>query len=177
MNKVTVRIWTPRALGNTGKAAWLLGVGHASLTVQVGIKKSYITWMAHGSPFGASTMNAYSHIDTFTKNEDKNGMDNFFDQSEPNYKIKLKTKQNDNDTGLDAQAIDDFWTARLANRPTYSFLSRKNNCTGCVADALRAGGMDQIVTMDKPTFVQDARGLLAWCLKAQTRLGPVDPKQ
>lgn len=174
LNKVTVRIWMPKDMGFPGTVAKFAGVGHASLTLKVDDKKYYITWMAHGSPFKGWTLEPYRDIGNFTKGEDKNNMEHFFNSSEPTYKIRLKTKQpNSLAEGLDAESIEDFWLSRLGNRPKYSFLSLNKNCTGFVADALRAGGLEQYVPAPRNWFVQDAASLLAWVLAAERRLGVV----
>jgi hypothetical protein len=172
MDKVTVRIWTPKRMGIHGRILWKAGgVGHASISLKVEERKHYITWMAHGSPFAGMKLNAFRDIDIWTKDDDKASMQNFFASSEPTYKIKLPTLQpNLNAPGVDASAIEDFWLDRLDNRPRYSFLSKTKNCTGCVADALRAGGLDRLVAAPKAWLVQDAYSLLAWVLKAQMRL-------
>jgi hypothetical protein len=171
-NKVTVRIWLPTNMGVKGRIARAAGVGHASLTLKVGGNKYYITWTAHGSPFAGFKLDAYHYIDEFTKGEDKDIMQNYLGSWNPTYKIHLKTKQPnspDGDEGLDAEAIEDFWLDRLDNRPKYAFLSRRKNCTGCVADALRAGGLEQYVPAPNNWVVQDAGSLLAWVLKAEQR--------
>ncbi len=170
-NKVTVRIWMPTDMGIKGQLASYAGVGHASLTLRVNDKKYYITWMADGSPFQASVINSMTGIENVTKAIDKGFMRRFMNSAEPTYKIKLKTKQTGEQTeGLDANLIEAFWLERLDNKPKYSFLSASNNCTGCVADALRAGGLGQYVRASKPWFVQDAASLLAWVLAAEKPL-------
>ncbi|SKC83411.1 hypothetical protein SAMN05445504_3624 [Burkholderia sp. CF099] len=170
-NKVTVRIWMPTDMGIKGQLASYAGVGHASLTLRVDDRKHYITWMADGSPFEASVLAPYKKIESFTKAMDKRNMQNFFNSAEPTHKIKLKTRQpNEQTEGLDANLIEAFWLERLKNKPKYSFISASNNCTGCVADALRAGGLGQYARGSKPWIVQDAASLLAWVLAAEKRL-------
>jgi hypothetical protein len=173
LNKVTVRIWSPERMGFHGKFLWNAGgVGHASISLKVEDRKHYITWMAHGSPFAGMELNAYKYIDTFTKADDKENMEAFFESSEPTYKVKLPAIQpNSPAAGLDAAAIEQFWLDRLANRPKYAFLSKRENCTGCVADALRAGGLERFVPAPSAWFVQDAKSLLAWVLRARDTIG------
>lgn len=174
-NKVTVRIWFPaKSMGVTGAVASWAGVGHASIRLTVNNKNYYITWTAQGSPLAGFVLDPYENIDSLTKKRDKEAMGHFFKSEEPTYKIRLKTKQPDvAGEGLDAEAIEAFWLERLQHRPTYSFLSRNNNCTGCVADALRAGGLEQYVPAPNNWFVQDADSLLAWVLAAEKHLGIV----
>jgi len=175
-NKVTVRIWFPaKTMGWKGDLASWAGVGHASIRLRVSDKNYYVTWTAQGSPLAGFVLDPYQNIDSFTKKKDKEAMGHFFNSEEPTHKIRLRTKQpNSEDEGLDAEAIEAFWLERLQNRPTYSFLSRSNNCTGCVAEALRAGGLEKYVPAPSNWFVQDASSLLAWVIQAEKRLGVVE---
>lgn len=177
LNKVTVRIWMPHNMGFIGDIASSLGVGHASITLVSNDRKYYITWMADGHPLRGVELDPYNHIGTFNKAGDQRNMQGFFNSPDPAYKIKLKTKQpNSQGEGLDAELIERFWLDRLQNMPKYSFFSLRNNCTGCVADALRAGGIEQYVPSPTNWFVQDARSLYTWVSAASNHLGPADDK-
>jgi hypothetical protein len=181
MDKVTVRIWMPgEGLGAKGKFATWAGVGHAALTVRVGKHRHYITWMAQGSPFIGDKKPFKKLGNVWGKSDDKKAMAGWFlprdeegegpEEMEPTYKIKLKTKQpGSQGEGLDAQKIEDFWLRRCANMPNYNMISLRSNCTGCVAEALKAGGLEQYVPAPKNWIVQDAASLLAWCLAAEQR--------
>ncbi|GGF46448.1 hypothetical protein GCM10011611_61130 [Aliidongia dinghuensis] len=109
-------------------------------------------------------------FEKFGLRQDKGNMIDFFGTAKSQYKFNLATRQPDSDAdGLDAQAIEAFWLERLQNPPKYSFISTRNNCTGCVADALRAGGLENWVNMPQANFVQDAGDLLAWLLEAEQK--------
>lgn len=174
LDKVTVRIWMPHDMGIFGRFASAVGVGHASLTLRVNDKKYYVTWSAQGSPLAGFELDPFSKIHKLTKARDKESMEGFFNTYEPSYKVRLRTRQpNQQRAGLDAAAIERFWLDRLANRPKYAFLSLRQNCTGCVADALRAGGLKQYVPAPNNWFVQDAGSLFSWVLSAERELGVV----
>jgi hypothetical protein len=175
-NKVAVHIWLPTDMGILGRIATFAGVGHAGISLRYQDRKHYITWMAHGSPFAGFELNSFKYIDSWTKQQDKQSMQGFFNTSEPTHTVRLKTKQNPGEQGLDAGLIEQFWLQRLENRPRYAFLSLDKNCTGCVAEALRAGGLDQYVPVPNNWFIQDAGTLLTWVLEAEKRLGPVIKK-
>lgn len=171
MNKITVRIWTPRRLGMHGRLLWSAGVGHAAISLTVEGRKRYITWTAHGSPFAGFKLDPYHYIHELTREDDQRSMEAFFGSAEADYKFKIPATQRHSDApGLDARSIEQYWLNRLENLPKYSFLSKKRNCTGCVAEALRAGGMDQFVPGPKNWLVQDAHSLKSWLLKAQLRM-------
>jgi hypothetical protein len=172
-NKVTVHIWLPTNMGVLGEIAKFAGVGHAAISLRHNDTDHYITWMAQGSPFGGFEIDAFRHIDSWTKAQDRQNMVQFFNTSPPTHTVRLKTKQQPTDQGLDSGLIEQFWQNRLNNRPKYAFLSLNQNCTGCCAEALCAGGLENYVPAPKNWFIQDAVTLLSWVQEGERRLGKV----
>ena len=174
MEKVTVCIWMPSGIYTK------LGVGHAAikLTTSDG-EKHYITWSAQGTPLNAPfkfqrypRFKHLGNIEKFGYADDKECMEDFFGQQEPHYKIKLPVLELSNGTltyGVSASRIAAFWEDRL-NERMYAFFSAKYNCTGCVWEALKAGGLYYYHTMADSIFVQGAAGLLQAVNKANANL-------
>src|SRR5262249_52827237 len=68
-----------------------------------------------------------------------------------------------------------FWMRRVklpvgTRERKYVFLSKKQNCTGCVVEALRAGGLDCYIEKPNNWFVQDAKTLLTWGREAEAKI-------
>jgi hypothetical protein len=72
--------------------------------------------------------------------------------------------------GVATDFIEDFWDQRKNQEQHYAFLSKTKNCTGCVAEALRAGGLDSYIESPNVWFIQDAKTLLAWVRKAKAKI-------
>ena len=172
-NKVTVHIWLPTNMGVIGQIAKFAGAGHAGIALRIENRNYYITWMAQGNPFGGLEVEAFRKIGSWTKDEDRGNTLNFLNADKPTHTVRLKTKQNPADRGIDAGLIEKFWLQRLDNKPKYAFLSLDKNCTGCVAEALCAGGLDKYVPAPNNWFIQDAVTLLAWVLEGERLLGTV----
>lgn len=100
-NKVIVHIWLPTNMGVLGEIAKFAGVGHAAISLRHNDTDHYITWMAHGSPFGGFEIDTFRHIDSWTKAQDRQNMMQFFNTSPPTHTVRLKTKQQPTDQGLD----------------------------------------------------------------------------
>lgn len=184
-NAVTVRIWMPngKTEGAMGPLANFLGAGHASLTVKLNRERYYITWqVAHGMPNGKEQPARDYTTHPMLKNIDEGYMNGMgwgamngasrgissagHSRSECTHKIRLKTLQPNETrpatTGLDAQAIIDWWNQRCQTEKTYCLISKTHNCTGCVTEALQAGGLG-----NKPgaVFVVTAADVLSWVLQ------------
>ncbi len=162
----TVYIWMP------GKY-YLAGIGHASIVLDTGVGVPYyITWMAQGNPLAAPvpwrSKPYFRKLGTpdFGLAEDKEGMEGFFNQAEPHHFFNLPTLNVTGREGLrlgvDVARVEAYWKARLLARPDYAFLSKTMNCTGCVAEALDAGGLGYYASKPFNFFVQDARTLKTW---------------
>jgi hypothetical protein len=176
-NAVTVRIWFPNAERASGLDSALssVGLGHASLTVKLNGVRHYITWqVANGTPvpfkehtaLNYMTRNAYVPEGQMSKAKDESWMSGMrwgqmngearglyddYNRSQCDWKMRIKAQQpGENGAGLDAAAIIRWWEQRVANENVYKLISTTQNCTGCVAEALKAGGL--------------GGGLSAWCL-------------
>jgi hypothetical protein len=111
---------------------------------------------------------------------DQLNMKGFFGHAEPDHTIKLPTlslppSDEGFRHGVDVDRIERFWKRRsnldVANRERkYAFLSKKQNCTGCVVEALRAGGLDCYIEKPNNWFVQDAKTLLTWVREAEAKI-------
>lgn len=187
MAKATVYIWMPSGAFMKNVVGIGLGVGHAALELKREAGQIYyITWMAHGSPFNALVPSkagpVYKYIGQFTKDDDKANMLGFFGHEEPSYSIelpalRLPTASRGLRFGVDVPRIESFWEDRLQTSPQYAFLSTKQNCTGCVVDALRAGGLDRYLDDPNKWVVQGAGSLLAWVQGAKAKLDGLNQRQ
>jgi hypothetical protein len=173
--------------------ATALGAGHAALQLasdDEGFYR-YITWMARGNPLQALFPHqrrqvlpklVEGRINYGVDAEVMEGWDLMGNPDQPHHAIKLPTLRLHPTPeklryGIDVARICDFWEDRLQNEPTYAFLSRKQNCTGCVVEALRAGGLDYYSDKPKNYFVQDARTLLTWVQAAKKKLDRLNQRQ
>lgn len=171
MREANVYIWLP------GKY-YVPGIGHASLELKTTARTDYITWSAQGHPLARPVPSLagphYREIGKgFDFKKDQEGMVDFFGQDKPHYTIPLPTLHMSAEGlcyGLDVARTQKFWQARLANPPQYAFLSKKMNCTGCVAEALVAGGLSYYARKPVNLFVQDARTLLTWVQMAEREI-------
>jgi len=178
MKTATVYIWMP------GKF-YVPGIGHASLELSSTGRTDYITWSADGNPLARPVPSlAGDHYgglgNSLNFEKDQRLMSGFFGQSEPHYAVELPTLRMSARGlryGIDVARTREFWQERLDNPPQYAFLSRKMNCTGCVAEALNAGGLGFYATQPFNLFVQDARTLLTWVQKAQRNLQRLNDSQ
>jgi len=191
VNAVTLRIWMPHkdTEGMLGSFASFLGAGHASLTVKLNGARHYITWqVAQGMPNGQVQPARNYNNNPMTKGIDEGYMtgmgwgamngktrgrntDNR-KRSECDHKIRLKTLQpneaRNTATGLDANAIINWWNQRRQNETTYQLVSTTHNCTGCVTEALHAGGLGE---KPRATFVVTAADVLNWVLLEGNKQG------
>jgi hypothetical protein len=173
MEKVTVCIWMPSGIYTK------LGVGHAAIKLTTrDDQKHYITWAAQGNPLAApfkiQNYPRFKHLGTekFGYEADKGNMEGFFGSQEPHYKIKLPILTLSAGAlpyGVSAGRIEAFWQARLAGK-MYAFFSAKYNCTGCVWEALKAGGLGYYHDIADSMFIQGAAGLLEAVNKAKANL-------
>ena len=172
MSEATVYIWLP------GKF-YIPGIGHASVELKTTGESDYITWSGEsGDPVAHLVPSlAEPHYREIGKKlnfeKDKRGVGGFFGLSEPNYRIPLPTLHMSAEGfryGLDVARTQKFWRARLANPPQYALLSKKMNCTGCVAEVLDAGGLSYYARKPVNLFVQDARTLLTWVQMAEREM-------
>lgn len=184
VNAVTLRLWMPH--GNTegilGSFASALGAGHASLTVKLNGARHYITWqVAQGMPNGQEQPARNYTNNPMTKHIDEGYMTNMgwgamngasryannagYLRSECTHKIRLRTLQPNETrpttTGIDANAIINWWNQRRQTETTYQLISKTHNCTGCVTEALHAGGLGE---RPRATFVVTAADVLNWVL-------------
>ena len=171
MSEAKVYIWMP------GKY-YVPGIGHAALELKTTARTDYITWSAQGNPLKfpvpCSAGPRYKELGAdLDFQADQKNMDSFFGQEKPHYTIPLPTLHMSAEGfcyGLDVARTQKFWQARLANPPQYAFLSKKMNCTGCVAEALVAGGLSYYARKPVNLFVQDARTLLTWVQMADREI-------
>ncbi|QEH37619.1 hypothetical protein OJF2_62100 [Aquisphaera giovannonii] len=187
MSKATVYIWMPSGKFLKNVVGKGLGVGHAAVELERDNEPiDYITWMAHGSPFKALVPSvagdAYRHIGQYTLAQDKRGMLGFFGQAEPSYAIelpelRLPSHRGPLQFGVDVACMANFWEDRLRTSPKYAFLSKDMNCTGCVVDALRAGGLDHYLDDPGSWVIQGASSLLTWVRDAGTKLTELNRRQ
>jgi hypothetical protein len=169
VNAVTVRIWFPnKAQASTLDTALTgVGLGHAGLTVKLDGVRHYITWqVGDGTPvpfkehqaLNYMTRDAYVPEGQMCKAKDETWMSGMrwgqmngdsgrgrydgYKRSQCDWKMRIKTRQpNENGAGLDAGAIIAWWDHRVKNENVYKLISTNQNCTGCVAEALKAGGL------------------------------------
>jgi hypothetical protein len=187
MSKATLYIWMP---------TWLYpsGVGHAALKILTPFtgQECYITWLVGGNSllkaaFPSNNGTASWHVKTngnWTFEKDKKAMKKY-GQAEPNHTIELPTMilnrrrggSSSLHHGVDVEAIKQFWEIRRANMESYTLLSKKENCTGCVVEALRAGGLDNYLKHPNNWFVQDARTLWSWANAAVERINLTNQRQ
>ena len=187
-NAVTVRIWYPHptAAGFGQHTLTGAGLGHASLTVKLDGVRHYITWQVKkGLPSlfweeqarSYETNGAYIPLGQMHKSKDETFMNNMnwgkmngesgrgrddesnLPRSECDWKKRIKTRSSKGGSGLDAEAIIAWWRLRVANENTYKLLSTTQNCTGCVVEALKAGGLGG---SPSGTFVVTAADLRTW---------------
>jgi hypothetical protein len=102
-------------------------------------------------------------------------------QEWPNITMELPTLVLDRTTGLrhgvDVERIKEWWENRRTTLTTYAFLSKRENCTGCVVEALRAGGLDGYHQHPNNLFIQDARTLWTWVTAAVDRINLANERQ
>jgi hypothetical protein len=163
-----------------------LGVGHAAIKLETKDgQKHYITWSAQGNPLAAplkiQNYPRFKHLgtDRFGYQEDKHAMEGFFGQQEPHFKIKLPVLNLTWSTltyGVSASRIEEFWEKRLHEK-MYAFFSARYNCTGCVWEALKAGGLGYYHGISDSIFIQGAAGLLEAVNKAKGNLDQLNDLQ
>jgi hypothetical protein len=78
--------------------------------------------------------------------------------------------------GVDVERIKQFWLKRR-NQKTYTFISKMDNCTGCVVEALRAGGLEDYFVGPKNKVVHDATSLFDWAKAAKKRIKLANRRQ
>jgi hypothetical protein len=107
-------------------------------------------------------------------------MQDFFGHRMPDYKAHVPLLSISPDGikyGVDVNRIEKFWLDRLQSETPYSFLSKKNNCTGCVAEALKAGGLGYFADLGGNPLAQDARSLRVWAQKGEEKLDRLNKTQ
>ncbi|HEY7311276.1 MAG TPA: hypothetical protein VH643_18080, partial [Gemmataceae bacterium] len=72
--------------------------------------------------------------------------------------------------GVDVERIKNFWLKRQSTVTNYTFLSKTENCTGCVVGALQAGGLDDYFVRPQNKVVQDVTSLFNWAKAAKKRI-------
>jgi hypothetical protein len=185
MSKATLYVWLPTVL-------YPAGLGHAALQLRTATgKEYYITWLAGGkgpkkAAFPSSNGTASLRVQMggkWTLNEDKKMMKRY-GMAEPNWTIELPAlvfKRRKGRSflhhGVDVEQIVQFWENRRLTMESYTLLSTKENCTGCVVEALRAGGLDNYLKHPNNWFVQDARTLLTWANGAMERIKLANERQ
>ena len=166
-----VRIWMPTGIFTS------LGVGHAAIRLETATgKQRYITWSAQGNPLKApfkfQNSPRYAGLETFTYDQDKRCMRGFFGAEEPHHTIDLpilRWTQPGLTYGVSTNRISKFWKQQK-NESTYAFFSARYNCTGCVWEALKAGGLNYYHDIDDSVFIQGAAGLLEAVKKAKANI-------
>jgi hypothetical protein len=200
MAEATVHVWMMQRQNFGTGVQRTLGVGHAALRlITENNQKHYITWSAKGHPLFDKQGNLqfvkprykglgkekFGYDKGFE--EDQDNMYQFFgdngttgnESNLPDYTINLPTlsvSRNGFSFGVAVNRIESFWGNRL-QEPNYSFLSKKLNCTGCVAEALKAGGLGCFVEKENNLFVQDARTLRVWAQKGAEKLDSLNKQQ
>jgi hypothetical protein len=182
MSKATLYVWLPTAL-------YPAGLGHAALQIQSATgTQYYITWLAGGKGpikacFPSSEGKASKQVNNWTLAKDMIVMADW-GQAEPNRTIELPTLVRDRKKGrsslhhgVDVEQIEKFWEIRRANTTRYTLMSTKENCTGCVVEALRAGGLDNYLKHPNNWFIQDARTLWTWANDAVERIKLANERQ
>ena len=181
--KARLYIWMPTW-------AYPGGLGHAALEVETEGAKHYITWLANGDPLARPVKSlAGPHYPRLGPGpgrrvdfeSEKDTMEEyFFKHREPHHRIELpglRLSARKLRYGLDFARVVKFWQDRLNDPPKYAFLSKKINCTGCVAEALAAGGLGYYAKRPTNLLFQDARTLLTWAEKAQRNLRRLNDTQ
>ena len=170
-SKVTVYVWTPAQVPR------FLGIGHAAIHLKHDRHGHYITWAADGhplkAPFKFQNAPRWNNVGVGLDYEmDKGNMQHFFGRSEPEFKCELPIfdlKDGILTYGVSAKRIEDFWKQQLTKN-TYAFFSAKHNCTGCVWEALKAGGLGNYHDNPDSIFIQGATSLMSAVRKADENL-------
>jgi hypothetical protein len=184
MSKATLYVWLPTGL-------YPAGLGHAALQIQSATgREYYITWLAAGKGpakacFPSSNGMVSKQVKNWTFEKDKNVMADW-GMREPNRTIELPTlflqqrgkgMMRSLHHGVDVEEIVEFWDIRKVTMTSYTLMSTKENCTGCVVEALRAGGLDSYLKNPNNWFIQDARTLWTWANDAVERIKLANERQ
>jgi hypothetical protein len=174
MYRAIVCVWMPQLNQLDRIGMRILGVGHAAIRLFTEKGEQYITWSANGHPLERSTMDRDPELGTpnLGFERDKGRMRNFFGQKMPDYTVdlpRLTVSQNGVKYGVNLKRIKKFWKDRLEQQ-TYRFFSKTDNCTGCVAEALKAGGLGYFADLRENPFAQDARSLRIWAQQGFEKL-------
>lgn len=190
-------IWMPKQRALTG-----LGIGHAALEITTeNSKQYYITWIVSsedgiGGAFLPSQGGHASHRMNpqpgfslpWEQKDDKRAMRSWkvagrhIFNEQPDHAINLPTLLLDPTKeglryGVDVERIKNFWLKRQTTVTNYTFLSKTENCTGCVVGALRAGGLDDYFVRPQNKVVQDVTSLFDWAKAAKKRIKLANQRQ
>lgn len=164
MADAVVRIWMFNWPGKD-----LLGAGHGSIHVP-GNPGLYITWL-DGDEDMRSEQKREPNTPleriirgTWRFDDDLMKFGGGYDE------ISIPMADEHTPIGLDRGGIEPWWNRRKANRKAYHMISRKHNCDGTVAQALRAGGGERYVKAPLNILYTGATTLRNWATQLSERI-------